>query len=47
MVLSVGLFRLVSRAWVVVAVRRVVLVLLLDVEAGIPTAVLEVKVVLV
>lgn len=46
-VLSVGLLRLVNRAWVVAAVLSTVLVLLLDVEAGTPLAVAEVKVVLV
>lgn len=46
-VLSVGLLRLVSRAWVVEVVLGVVLVLLLDVEAGIPPAVGDVIVVLV
>lgn len=42
-----GLLRLVNRAWVVAAVLSEVLVLLLDVEAGTPLAVAEVKVVLV
>lgn len=46
-VLSVGLVRLVSRAWVVAAVLSAVLVLLLDVEAGTPLVVTEVRVVLV
>jgi len=45
-VLSVGLLRLVSRAWVVV-VLRAVLVLLLGLEAGMPLDVVEIKVVLV
>lgn len=46
-VLSVGLLRLVSRAWVVAAVLSAVLVLLLDVEAGMPLAAAEVRAVLV
>lgn len=49
-VLSVGLLRLVSRAWVVAVVAvvlSVVLVLLLVVEAGTPLAVADVRVVLV
>lgn len=46
-VLSVGLLRLVSRAWVVEVVLSVVLVLLLDVKAGIPLALGDIKVVLV
>lgn len=46
-VLSVGLLRLVTRAWVVEVLLSVVLVLLLDVEAGIPPAVGDVNVVLV
>lgn len=46
-VLSVGLLRLVSRAWVVAAVLSVVLALPLEMEAGTPFAVVEVKGVLV
>lgn len=46
-VLSVGLLRLVSRAWVVAAVLGTVLTLLLDVEVGMPLAMTEVTVVLV
>lgn len=46
-VLSVGLLRLVSRAWVVAAVLREVLMLLLVVMARKPFAVVEIKVVLV
>lgn len=45
-VLSVGLLRLVSRAWVVAAVVSTVLMLLLDVAPGTPLAVVVLKVVL-
>lgn len=46
-VLSVGLLRLVNRAWVVAAVLRAVLMLLLNVAAWPPPAVADVTVVLV
>lgn len=46
-VLSVGLLRLVNRAWVVAAVLSVVLMLLLDVATRTPLVVADVKVVLV